>query len=415
MALTAKIFRNIEELLTLSGVVKKDGRHIQESDLGALKNATMIVSGTRVIWAGPERKLNRSLLRELKVKNPKEIDLRGQNVLPGFVECHTHLVFAGDRQDEFEARNLGATYQEISARGGGIKRTMALTRKASPLKLKELAQTRVDRFVQQGVTVVEVKSGYGLSRDAELKCLKVARDLERAKVVPTFLGPHALPPEFLNADDYVEYLGKEVLPEVAKKKLADRVDLYVEQGFFELKHLKRWFNFAQEMGFSCVAHVDQLTSCGGTGEAVKAGAISVDHLVYATDLEIKALGQAKTTAVLLPAADFYLKMDYPQARKLIDSGARVALATDFNPGTSPTQDLSFVGVLSRLEMKMSLAEVLSAYTYGGAAALGLENSHGALCSGYEADFCTVEGSWRDLFYNVGHHPISSTWRGGRKL
>ncbi len=200
MALGAKVFRNIGELLTLSGVVKKDGRRVQDDDLGLIKNAALIVSGSKIVWSGPNSQLT-AKLRQLGLKRVTEVDLKGATVIPGFVECHTHLVFAGERQDEFEARNLGASYQEISARGGGIKKTMAMTRKASPQKLKDLAQERVNRFVQQGVTVVEIKSGYGLSRDSELKCLKVASSLKGPKIIKTFLGPHTVPPEFSSADD----------------------------------------------------------------------------------------------------------------------------------------------------------------------------------------------------------------------
>lgn len=378
-----------------------------------LKGAALIASQGQVRWVGREAKLSAKLIKEMTgSSSAKEINLKGRSVIPGFVESHTHLVFAGDRAEEFEWRNHGVSYQEIAARGGGIRSTMLATRKASPATLKALAQKRADAFTRQGVTTLEIKSGYGLSLEAERKCLKVAGELKGPKIIRTFLGPHSLPPEFSETGPYLDYLVTKVLPVVARQRLAERVDIFIEKGFFTPQDAQKWFKAARAAGMDLVAHVDQLTAGGGAKLAAQAGALSVDHCIHVTKEEIEVLAKSQTTAVLLPTSDFYLKVAYPNARALIEKGVRVALATDFNPGTSPTQDLSFVGVLARLEMKMSQAEVLCAYTLGGAYALNCADQAGSIEPGKSCDLAVIDGSWRDLFYQVGHHPVVGTYRSG---
>lgn len=410
------VFRNIFEALTLTGAVQKGAKRVAEADLSPIKKAAIICAGGKIAWIGPQKNLSSKLVKELTGKKSiEEIDLEGRTVLPGFIEPHTHLVFAGDRAREFEWRNQGLTYQEIAERGGGIRSTMTATRKLPAAKLKVISQQRADRFVRQGVTTLEIKSGYGLDLASEIKILRIAGQLEGPRIVRTFLGPHSLPPEFNSTSAYVDHLVGKILPEVARKRLADRVDIFIEKGFFTLDDAKRWFDAAKRSSLDVVAHVDQLTAGGGAKLAAAAGAVSVDHCVHVSDDDIRHLARSQTTAVLLPASDFYLKVAYPRARDLIDQGVRVALATDFNPGTSPTQDLSLVGVLARLEMKMTQAEVIGAYTIGGAFALKREDQTGSLETGKECDLAVIDGSWRDLFYQVGHHPVHSTWRSGHPI
>lgn len=407
------LFTNIGEVLTMAGVVLKSGRRPTESDLSSVTDAAMAVVNGKVMWVGPQKYFDRETKKEIFGRHTvREVNLKGRTVLPGFVECHTHLLFAGDRREEFEWRNQGITYQEISSRGGGIRNTMKATRLASAKTLLALGQTRTDRFVRQGVTTLEVKSGYGLDLESELKLLKVARSLSGPEIVSTFLGPHSLPPEFTSYDEYLDFVQHKILPTVVKGKLAERVDIFIERGFFTKAHAEKWFQAAQKLGLQVVAHTDQLSSGGGSVLAARHHALSVDHAVHLQPEEIGQLAKSDTTAVLLPTSDFYLQEAYPQARKMIDSGVRVALATDFNPGTSPSQNLSLVGVLARIQMKMSLAEVLVAYTYNAAAALGRQSHLGHLSAGACADFAVLSGSWRELFYEVGHHPINSVWRGG---
>jgi imidazolonepropionase len=404
------LFKNIGNLLTLSGVSKKDGRKVVEEDLAILSKAAMVVEDGRIEWVGVEKSLPKPYKKIKRV-----IDLKGHTVLPGFVECHTHSVFAGSRAHEFELRNQGMSYQEINARGGGIKSTTQFTRAAKPAELLAQTQEKVNRFVAQGVTTLEIKSSYALDLENELKCLKMIQKLKPIRFVPTYLGAHAIPSEFSSAEEYLEFSLQKVLPEIRKKKLAQRVDIFVEKGFFSSSAAQKYLQAAKDLGFAVCVHADQISLSGGTQAALAVDAVSADHLIQVGDAEVAALAKSSTTCVLLPAADLYLKCAYPPARKLIDAGARVALATDYNPGTSPTQDLSLVGLLARLEMKMSLPEVIAAYTYNAAAALQLQDNIGSLEPGKFADFISIKSDWRDLFYSIGEQMPSKIFYSGRSI
>ncbi|PWU15434.1 MAG: imidazolonepropionase [Bdellovibrio sp.] len=415
------------ELHTFDGFAKKDGRKVSEADFGTLKNAALIVEDGRIQWCGPDRKIPPSLVKPVRqparqpgrlparqpVRQPvREISLDRALVMPSFVECHTHLVYAGDRSQEFELRNQGVSYKEIAARGGGILSTMRATRQASAGKLLERAQFALDRFVEQGVTVVEVKSGYALDEAGELKMLQVANKLRRARIVTTFLGAHALPPEFGSTSAYLDFLVGRLLPKVRRRKLSSRVDIFLEKGFFERPESESYLLAARDLGFQITLHADQLSLSGGTDLGVELGALSVDHVLQIKEEQVRKLARSSTTAVLLPLADLYLSCPYPRARLMIDEGVRVALATDFNPGSSPCQDLQLVGLLARLEMKMSLAEVLCAYTFGAAAALGLQSEQASLQVGKRADFITLNCGLNELFYSPGRPCVRSVYRDG---
>lgn len=408
----ADLFYNIGEILTLSGAFLKQGRNIQESDLGAIKKAAVLVQNGKILWTGPQNKLPKNFSKNFKLK---EINLNHSTVLPSFKECHTHLVFAGSRAAEFELRNQGVSYQEISAKGGGIINTMKKTRSTQAARLLEMAQERVDNFITQGVTHIEVKSGYALDLKNEIKILEVASKLKRAEITTTFLGAHALPPEFSNHIEYLDYLSEKVLPLIKKKKLAQRVDIFIEKGFFEVGMSKKYLLKAKELGFDVCIHADQLSLSGGTELAIELQALSADHVIQLQDLQINKVSKSDVTCVLLPAADLYMKCNYPKARELIDRGARVALATDFNPGSCPTQDINLVGLLARLEMKMTLPEVISAYTIGAAFALKIENLSSYIGPGLNADFICINEDWRDLFYSIGHKNVSSIYKSGKRI
>ena len=405
------LVRKISEILTLEGASKKQARHILESDLGLKKNQALWIAGGKIKWIGNDQKIPKEALKTVR----KEILANGKTILPGFVECHTHSVFAGSRSAEFEKICQGISYSEISASGGGILSTVKQTRKISALELLKKTQAHVNRFIAQGVTSLEIKSGYALNLKDEIKMLEVAGQLKGPRIIRTFLGAHAKPPEFLSYADYLFELQNKVLPLIQKKKLAERVDIFIEKGFFTQDIAERYLQFAKQLGFSLAIHADQLTLSGGADTAVTLAAMSADHLIQIQDPQIKKLAASEVTCVLLPAADLYLKCAYPPARKLIEAGARVALATDFNPGSSPTQDLALVGMLARLEMKMSLAEVISAYTVGASFALGMQNEIGSLENGKSADFLITKKSWKDLFYSVGDMGIEETFLKGRKL
>ncbi len=398
-----KVFRGIGSLVTLATAAAKGGRGTKDNDLQAIKNAAIVAQDGIITWVGPESKLPPRAKRSVDT-----INLNGATVVPGLVECHTHLLFAGNRAAEFERRNQGESYQSIAKSGGGILSTVSATRSASEAALKKIGQKRVERFVSQGVTTIEVKSGYGLSLEAEMKMLKVAGGLKTARIVPTFLGAHAVPKEFATADDYVDELIAVYLPEIAKRKLASRVDAFVEHGYFSPETTRRYLRAAAKLGFTSSIHADQLTLSGGSKLAIEMKASSADHLVQLGTKEIKLLAKSKVACVLLPSADLYMNCAYPNARAMIDSGACVALSTDFNPGTSPSQDVALVGVLARVQMKMSFAETLVAYTVGSAHALGLQDQIGSIEPGKSCDLIVLSGSLEEMFLDVGQMPVAST-------
>lgn len=383
---------------------------------GQMPKMAMIVEAGLITWLGQQSKIPK------KIKFNKETDLKGKKIFPSFVECHTHTVFAGSRADEFELRNNGVSYLEIAKKGGGILSTMKQTRKASKNELLASAKTRVDHFLKQGVSTIEIKSGYALDLKNEIKSLEVIQGISKLypkakapNIISTFLGAHAKPPEFESYSEYLDFLVKKVLPEVKKKKLSNRVDIFIEKNFFEPGDSKKYLQAAQSLGFHLTIHANQLTLSGGAELALDLQAQSADHVIHLNDEAITRFAKSKTVAVLLPAADLYMKCAYPQARKLIDAGAAVALATDFNPGSCPTQDLSLVGLLARLEMKMTLPEVFKAYTINAAKALGVESSEGSLAVGKKANFISTSAELTDFFYSAGQTPEHQLFIGGNQI
>ncbi len=401
-----QVFRGIDTLLSLQGAAQKEGRHIEEKDLGIIRKAALVVENGKIAWMGTQKSLP-SLYAK---KKSKEVNLDAATVMPGFVECHTHSLFAGSRSAEFEMRLQGRSYEEIAKLGGGILSTVKDTRAAKASELLRLTHRRVENFVRQGVTTLEIKSGYALNHKDELKSLASIRAIQSIRVVPTFLGAHSIPPEFKKASEYLKHL-ELLLPKV--RKLTDRLDIWIEKGFFEKDFSRGYLQKAKELGFQIVVHADQLTLSGGTELAVEFKAVSADHVIQLQDSQIQKLAKSETTAVLLPMADLYMKCNYPPARKLIEAGARVALATDFNPGTCPSQDLSLVGLLARLELKMSLPEVIAAYTVGAAHALSLQAEVGSLEVGKAADFIGSNQEWTSLFYSAGNAFPSKVYSSGR--
>ncbi len=411
-------FYDIGRLYTLRGAAKKGSRHVQEQDLSSIDKAALLVIGGKIAWVGREKAAPSEI-----VKGAVRHSLAGAKIIPALIESHTHLLFAGNRAGEFERRNRGETYQSIAASGGGIRSTVAATRKVSEEHLLEIAQARIERFLRQGVATVEVKSGYGLSAASELKMLKVAGKIRRARVVRTFLGAHAIAPEARDAESYIEDLVTNILPQVANERLATRADIFVEKGYFSIELARRYLSCARDLGFSLVVHADQLSRTGGALLAVemanklaKTGrSCTAEHLLQITAGDMSRLAKSEVTCGLLPTSDLYMNCPYPNARGLIDRGARVALATDFNPGTSPSGDVALVGLLARLQMKMTLPEVLAAYTTGAAHAVGLQDQIGSLEVGKSADFAVLDGDLEDCFYDVGRMPVTHLFAAGRCL
>lgn len=379
---------------------------------------SMIEQHGRIVWIGPDKNLTKAI-RSLFPKKVKahEVVFKNKLVLPAFIECHTHALFAGSRADEFEERNQGVSYLEIASRGGGILSTMRKTRAARAKELLASSQKYVDDFQRQGVATLEIKTGYALDLKNEIKLLEVIRKLDQmnaVQIIPTYLGPHALPPEFKTHAQYLEYITENVLPVLQKRQLTRRADIFIEQKFFSAIDGEKYLKKAQELGFDLTIHANQLSMSGGAELAQKLNAKSADHVIELSESAILGFAKSKTIPVLLPAADLYMKCSYPPARKLIDAGAEVALATDFNPGSCPTQDLMLVGLLARLEMKMTLPEVFRAYTINASRALGLEHDQGALMAGHKAQFMVTDADMTDFFYSAGKVPTHQLYLSGKK-
>nr|MBA3652398.1 imidazolonepropionase [Chthoniobacterales bacterium] len=343
------------------------------------------------------------------------IEAGGRVVLPGFVDAHAHPVFGGDRVDEFEMRARGATYEEIAASGGGIRSTVRKTRAASETELLAQAQRRADWFLRCGTTTMEAKSGYGLSLKEELKILRVIRQLDETtalEFVPTFLGAHAIPEEFVGApEQYIALVIDEMLPAVAEEELAEYCDIFCEHGYFELSDAEQILRAAQEKGLRLRMHVDQLTNSGGAFLAAKLGAATADHLEQTNGAGIAALAEAGVQPVLLPASVYALgKTRYPEARAMIEAGLAVVLATDFNPGSSPTPSIPMVLSLACTQMKMTPAEGITASTINAAYSLGRGDRIGSLESGKVANFCLFDcADYREIAYWVGTPLVHSVY------
>lgn len=380
-------FFNIGRLLTLEGVQKKDGRKIEPKDLSEYHGASLVItsgkSRNKVLWVGRGDDL------PTKFKKAKRVNCHGALVMPGLVDSHTHLVFGGDRSQEFEMRLQGKSYSEIAASGGGILRTVQATRSQTLAELTKSSLLKLKSLRNQGVSTVEIKTGYALDFENERKCLKVIGDLKKKTsqtLCSTFLGAHAIPPEFKGRkSEYVD----EVCNWLPKIK-ADFVDMFVDEGYFDFDDGLKFFETAKKLGFNIKVHADELALSGGSRLAVEMKALSADHLLKVGDSEINLLAQSQTTATLLPTTAMFLKTDFAPARKLLAAGARVALASDYNPGTSPTLDLSLVALLATLGMDMRVDEVVAALTYNGACALDLQKHKGCLLPNYDADFLIAE-------------------------
>lgn len=405
----------IQGAAELVAVVNRGQRRLSGDSLNALaiiRDAALIVQGDRIDWVGPTSELPTVPATSVI------LDATGKTVLPGFVDSHTHLLFAGTREDEFEQRLRGLSYQEIAARGGGINATVRRVRESSREQLRDLARRRLRRFLQFGVTTVEVKSGYGLTLADELKCLEAISDLNAEgplELVPTFLGAHAVPPEYQNdRAGYLRLVRDEMLPEVARAKLAEFCDVFCETGVFSVEESDSLLRAARAAGLGLKVHADELTPLGGAELAASLGAVSADHLLCVSERGIDALAASGTVATLLPGTALFLGKPPAPARKLIERGVTVALASDCNPGTCPTENLPLIGTLACTQMGMLPAEVVAALTLNGAAALGRADRIGSLEPGKQADIivCDVPDH-RQLFYHFGVSHVSTVIKRGR--
>ncbi len=349
--------------------------------------------------------------------NVVELDAGGRVVMPGFVDSHTHLVFSQPRLLDYEMRIRGADYHQIAEAGGGILSSVQALRKAAPEELEAQARRAIHNFARHGTTTLEAKSGYGLDETAEMKTLVVlaAIDGQPLDIVSTYLGAHVIPPEHAkDPDGYIDWMGREMMPRIRRQKLASFADIYCDQGAFTVEQARRYLSAAREIGFQLKIHAEQFSHTGAARLAVELEAASADHLEQADDEDAAALGQSSTVATLLPGSVFHLGLDrYAPARLLIESGAAVALATDFNPGTSPTCSIPMVLSLACTRMRMSPAEAISAATINGAHALQRGHEAGSLDPGKQGDVILLNATdYREIPYYFGVNLVATTIKRG---
>lgn len=389
------------QLITLGGPPRaRSGKEL--GDLGIISDGGLLAADGRITHVGRTREIEK-----LCQRNTEVVDARGCAVLPGFVDAHTHLVFAGNRLEDFESRARGETYRQIAKRGGGIQTTVQATRATTEDDLFALAKKRASWFLRNGTTTIEAKSGYGLTLKDELKILRVIRRVGAEtplETVPTFLGAHAFPPEFReNHAGYISLIIDEMLPAIAQEKVAEYCDIFCEQNYFDVEDSGRILTSAKQLGLKLRMHVDQLTNGGGAKLAAELGAITADHLEQTAADGISALAKAGVQPVLLPGSVYALgSKKYPDARRMIDAGLAVVLATDFNPGSSPSASMPMMLSLAVTQMRMSPTEAIIAATINAAASLDRVDTIGSLEQGKLANFVIYDcDDYRELAYWFG--------------
>jgi imidazolonepropionase len=384
------------------------------ADVEVLRDAAVLIDGDRIAWVGPRREapVGGQPAARLQV-----VEINGV-IFPGLIDCHTHGVFAAPRLDDHERRALGLDYKAIAAAGGGILESVRDVRRCSETELEALTFARLSALLGAGSTTIEVKSGYGLELEAELKQLRIIKrigDTLPATLVPTFLGAHEVPPEYRNRRaEYVRVVCEEMIPAVARERLSVCCDVFCEPGVFNISESRQILGAAQRHGMRVKLHADELEGAGGAELAAELGALSADHLAAISDTGIRALAASDTVAVLLPATLIFLgKRSQAPARRLIEAGAAVALATDFNPGTSPTMSLPLVMALGVSQLGLRHAEVVTAVTINAAAALGLAGDRGQIAAGCVADLIVAAVTdWREVAYWMGRDSVTAVWTAG---
>jgi imidazolonepropionase len=404
------------QLLTLRGRGARRGAAL--ANVGLIKNGAVLISDGLIVAVGPHAQVEAHAL----ARAAQRLDAAGRVVLPGFLDSHTHLIHAASRADEYELRITGASYEEIAKRGGGILNSVKKLRAATSDTLKQRAHSALRQFAAYGTTTIEAKSGYGLDLAGELKILKLHKELsveQSLDIASTFLGAHVIPSEFRSrpsgAEQYISLLIDKLLPEIAAQKLAEFCDVFCERGAFNLAQSKQILEAGKRYGLTPRIHSEQLSRTGGTQLAVKLGAASCDHLEKINRADIRALAKSKTVATLLPGCDFHLGLkQYAPARDLIDAGAIVALATDYNPGTSPTVSMPMILSLACTQLRMTPGEAISAATINPAYSLGREKQIGSLEVGKLADIAIFDvDDYREIPYYFGMNTCHTTIKRGQ--
>ena len=408
------VVRNCRQLLTCRGPIPK--RKEALADVGLLGDAWIASHQGRITFVGTEQDFQRQVKPD---RGAEMIDASGLVGLPGFVDAHNHLPFAGTREEEFALRLKGFTYQQLAERGLGIQTSVQATRRASAEELRRLCLGRLEQMLLSGTTTTEAKSGYGLSLRDELKQLEVLAELGGLKpveIVPTLMAAHEVPPEYkARREDYISLIIKDIIPEVRRRNLAEFFDVFCEQGVFSLEETRRLAGAAQAAGFKVKVHADEFVPLGGGALAAEIRAVSAEHLIAVDPAGIRALARSQTAAVLLPAVPFFLMLDKrAPARELIEAGAVVALATDLNPGSSMIESMLFVLQLGVFTLKLGVEEAVNACTANGAYALDRQSAVGSLEVGKQMDLllCDIP-NYLFLAYHPGSNPIRHVIKRGR--
>jgi len=410
------LIKNAEQLVTCSGISAKKGNEM--ADLHIIEDGAVIIKEGVIAAVGQNTDIEKQFKKSGTDHSDFDIiDARGKAILPGFVDSHTHLVFGGYRAEEFSWRLRGDSYMEIMQRGGGIVNTVNATRQASAEELLQSGIKRLNSMLSFGVTTVEGKSGYGLDRETEIKQLQVMARLNQIHyldVVPTFLGAHAVPPEYNGKPDaFIDFMATDVLPRVADQKLAEFCDIFCEKGVFSVEQSRRLLSRAKELGFKLKLHADEIVQLGGAELAAELEAVSADHLLQASDQGIKDMAAAGVVATLLPATAFSLKESYANGRKMMDSNCAVALATDFNPGSCFTESIPLLFALATLHMNFSTEEAITALTINGAAALNRAQQIGSIDEGKKGDLIVLEfPSYTYIPYHLGVSTVEKVIKQG---
>ena len=408
------LITNIKELLQVENMPKKMVCGTAMKILPSIKNAYLLLEDDIIKDFG--------LMENLpKIKVEKTIDAGGKMVLPTWCDSHTHIVYAGNRAQEFIDRINGLSYEEIANNGGGILNSALKLQQTSEEDLYQQSAKRIEEVMKLGTGAVEIKSGYGLTKEAELKMLRVIKKLNEnypITIKATFLAAHALPSEFKNnKSGYLDEVINEILPIVAKENLADYIDVFCETGYFSVEDTDRVLKAGEKYGLIPKIHVNQFTAIGGVQVGVKYQALSVDHLEIMRNEDLEVLKNTNTIAVALPACSYFLGIPYAPARKIIDAGVPLALASDYNPGSTPSGNMNFVISTACIKMKMTPEEAINAATINGAYAMGLEKTHGSICKGKKANFMITKKipSYGFIPYSFGNSHIDKVFIEGKEI
>lgn len=406
------VFYNAAQVATPVGKTARRGAEMRQ--LRVIENAAIVVRDGIIEAVGPSAKI----MADMDFRNVEVFDATGKCIVPGFVDSHTHFLFGGYREEEFLMRLAGKGYLEILEAGGGILNTVRHTRAMSEEEFVKLGQARLNEMLAYGVTTVEGKSGYGLDKDTELRTLRALKRLNETHpmdIVSTFLGAHAVPEEYAGRGaEYVAFILREVLPQVKEEQLAAFCDVFCEQGVFSVEESETLLRGAQEQGFACKIHADEMASFGGAELAARVGCISADHLLQASERGIAAMAEAGVVTTVLPATAFCMQKPFANARAMIDAGCAVAIASDYNPGSCFCDSIPLLFALACIGMHMTAEEALTAMTLNGAAALALADTVGSIEPGKKADLLVLrDPSYRFLVYRTAGNLVERVYKKGR--